>query len=122
MPSPVQPVGLSPSILAVRLFGPVESVAGILRGLVGVAGGEERFGGARRRSTEYFPKPQVSASRMAAWPSRWIEGNRRGDTGVRRRQENNRVGVRFVQSGWRRLGRLAGVVPISQHRAVLVAG
>jgi hypothetical protein len=45
MPSPVQPVGLSPSIFAVRLFGPVESVAGILRGLVGVAGGEERFGG-----------------------------------------------------------------------------
>jgi hypothetical protein len=45
----VQPVGLSPSILAIRLFGAVERVARILQGLASVAGGEVRFG---KRQTE----------------------------------------------------------------------
>jgi hypothetical protein len=40
----VQAVGLSPGILAIREFGAVERVAGILQGLGRVAGGEVRFG------------------------------------------------------------------------------
>ena len=40
----VQAIGLSPSILAIRMFGAVEPGAGIMQGLAGVAGGEVRFG------------------------------------------------------------------------------
>jgi hypothetical protein len=40
----VQAVGLPPGILAMRMFGAVERVAGILEGLAGVAGSEVGFG------------------------------------------------------------------------------
>jgi hypothetical protein len=54
--TPVQPVGLSPCILAIRLFGAVERVAGILEGLVGVAGREDRFGERQAEVDGVFPE------------------------------------------------------------------
>jgi hypothetical protein len=40
----VETIGLSPGVLAVRVFGPVERAAGVLEGLSCVTGREQRFG------------------------------------------------------------------------------
>jgi hypothetical protein len=40
----METVGLSPGVLAVRVFGPVERAAGVLEGLSCVTGREQRFG------------------------------------------------------------------------------
>ena len=40
----VETIGFAPGVLAVRRFRAVERIAGVLKGFVGVAGGEVRFG------------------------------------------------------------------------------
>ena len=55
-PAEVQAVGLSPGILAIRLFGAVERAAGILQSFPGVAGGEVRFGKGETEVDGVFPE------------------------------------------------------------------
>ena len=43
-PAEVETVGLSPGVLAIGMFGAVESVAGVSESFARVAGGEESFG------------------------------------------------------------------------------
>jgi hypothetical protein len=52
----VQAIGLPPGILAIRLFGAVEGIAGILEGLPGVARGEVRFGKGQAEVDGAFPE------------------------------------------------------------------
>ena len=46
-PTEVETIGLSPGVLAIRVFGTVERVAGVLEGLPCVTSREERFGRTR---------------------------------------------------------------------------
>jgi len=53
----VQSIRLSPGILAIRLFGAVERVAGILQGLARIADGEIRFGKGQTNVDGVLPEP-----------------------------------------------------------------
>src|ERR1022692_1213448 len=55
-PAEVQSIGLSPGILAIRLFGAVERIPGILQGFARVAGGEVRFGEGQAEIDGVFPE------------------------------------------------------------------
>jgi hypothetical protein len=52
----VQAIGLSPGVLAIRVFGTVERVAGVLEGLSCVTGREERFGEGEAEVDGVFPE------------------------------------------------------------------
>jgi hypothetical protein len=52
----VEPVGLSPGVLAVRVFGAVERVAGVLEGFARVSGREESFGEGHTEFDGVFPE------------------------------------------------------------------